>query len=67
MSVIITFVVETKYSVVKAETYLKKAKNISSRLLATLKQTANGITCNGELLKTTDMLYAADAVTLALP
>lgn len=50
-----------------AKTFLRKHCGVSARTLSKLKRKPMGITRNGELLKTPDILFAGDEVVLTLP
>ncbi len=63
----ITFTVPNEYDKIDAKTFLRKHCDVSARTLSKLKRTNLGITRNGELLKTTDILNASDIVVLSLP
>ncbi len=64
---LIEFVVPESCTSIDARTFLRKYCMISARTLSKLKRTNLGITRNGELLKTTDILTAGEKVVLAMP
>lgn len=63
----ITFIVPSELNNIDAYTFLRKHCEISARTLSKLKRTNLGITRNGELLKTIDILHSGDIVELAMP
>lgn len=63
----ITFTVCDDINSIDAKTFLRKHCGISARTLSKLKRTRLGITRNGQLLKTTDILHAGDNVEIAMP
>lgn len=63
----ITFTVPKEYDNTDAKTFLRRYCGISARTLSKLKRTTLGITRNGTLLKTTDVLTLGDTVVLTLP
>ena len=52
---------------VDAKTFLRRHCQVSARTLSKLKRTYMGITCNGVLLKTTDIMRTGDKVILSMP
>lgn len=48
----------------KLEEFLRKDAGISKRMISRLKRTENGITRNGELVRTIDMVYKDDLILL---
>ncbi len=63
----ISFTVPKSYDKIDAKTFLRKYCELSARTLSKLKRTNLGITRNGALLKTTDILSSGDIVVLAMP
>ncbi|MBQ7133769.1 MAG: RluA family pseudouridine synthase [Ruminococcus sp.] len=63
----ISFTVPENCDKIDAKTFLRKHCELSARTLSKLKRTNLGITRNGELLKTTDVLNVGDVVVLAMP
>ncbi len=63
----IEFVVPADCDKIDTKTFLRRHCNISARTLSKLKRTNLGISRNGELLKTTDILRAGEIVVLAMP
>lgn len=61
------FKVPCSYDGAKAEVFLRKHCAVSARLLTKLKRTENGITRNGELLKSIDILNVGDTVKISFP
>ena len=64
---IITFKVDKSIQNIDAKTFLRKNCGISARTLSKLKRTELGITRDGKLLKTTDILTGGDVVEIAMP
>lgn len=58
------FKVEPQFDGIKAEIYLMKEKRVSRRLLTKLKRQEQGMTRNGEHLRSVDILYKDDVVEL---
>lgn len=63
----IEFIVPTECDKIDTKTFLRRHCNVSARTLSKLKRTTLGISRNGELLKTNDVLNAGDVVVLAMP
>lgn len=63
----ISFTVPKSCDKIDTKTFLRKHCNLSARTLSKLKRTMLGISRNGELLKTTDILGAGDEVVLSMP
>lgn len=61
------FVVPEEYDGKKAFYFLRGCAGISARALSSLKRIENGITREGELLRTVDRLHTGDVVTVTLP
>ena len=61
------FKVPEEYDNVKALTFLKQKCGLSSRMITRLKQTENGITMDGKLLRTVDNVKKDKIVELCLP
>lgn len=51
----------------KVIAYLKGEAKISARLLRSLKRTENGITLNGEHIRTVDILHTGDELKIEIP
>lgn len=64
---IITFTVPQTCDNIDTKTFLRRHCGISARTLSKLKRTKLGITRNGELLKTNQILSSGDVVVLAMP
>lgn len=64
---ILTFTVPEDSESIDTKTFLRRHCQVSARTLSKLKRTDMGITRDGKLLKTTDILKAGDIVTLAMP
>ncbi|MDO5124503.1 MAG: RluA family pseudouridine synthase, partial [Eubacteriales bacterium] len=67
MSNILTVKVSEKYAGKPAKAFLRDAMKLTSRSLTVLKNKENGITRNGELLRTIDILQTGDLVTVKFP
>ena len=61
------FVVEKELDGINVQNFLKRHCNVSSRLLAKLKRTQNGITANGEHIRSIDILHSGDVVEIQMP
>lgn len=64
---ILTFTVPEDSESIDTKTFLRRHCQVSARTLSKVKRTDMGITRDGKLLKTTDILKAGDIVTLAMP
>lgn len=64
---ILTFTVPEDSESIDTKTFLRRHCQVSARTLSKLKRTDMGITRDGKLLKTTDILKAGDIVILAMP
>ncbi len=67
MSESLVFTVTDNYDGVKAGRYLRTVCSLSSRTLSVLKRTDGGLTVNGKLLRTIDILHTGDIITVNLP
>ncbi len=67
MSETIKFIVSKEYDGTKAGRYLRSYCKLSSRTLSLLKRTENGITANGELLRSIDFVREGDLIEIRLP
>lgn len=67
MSELLNFIVTSEYDKVKAGRFLRTYCRLSSRTLKILKQTDGGITSNGKLLRTVDLVYAGDVIQIKFP
>lgn len=61
------FTVEKSLDGITVQNFLKRHCNISARLLTKLKRTPNGITSNGQHIRSIDILHSGDIVELTLP
>ena len=61
------FVVEKELDGISVHNFLKRHCHVSSRLLAKLKRTQNGITANGEHIRSIDILHFGDTVEIQMP
>lgn len=52
---------------IKVYTFLKGRKGYSTRLIRTLKTTENGITLNGDAVKTVDIIHSGDILCVSIP
>jgi len=64
---ILSFVVPEQYEKAKAMSFLRGHCSFSARLVNTLKRVDMGITRNGTLLRTIDILHAGDVVEVRIP
>ena len=60
----IRFTVPETIEEINVRNFLRRHCEVSERLLRRLKQTENGITCNGQLMKSTDILHGGDCLLL---
>lgn len=60
----ISFTVPEDLKEINVRNFLRRHCEVSERLLRRLKQTENGITCNGKLMKSTDILHSGDCLVL---
>ena len=67
MAEILRFQVTTEYDGVKAGRFLRGYCGLSARSLNILKRTDGGLSINGRLLRTIDILKAGDLVEIRLP
>jgi 23S rRNA pseudouridine1911/1915/1917 synthase len=67
MSRKLNYIVPSEYDGKKVVHFLRGEIKISSRLLKTLKRTENGITLNGEHIRTIDIIHAGDALSVDIP
>ena len=63
----IEFIVQQDCDGLDVKTFLRKHCGISARTLSKLKRTNLGITRNGELLKTNQILSSGDVVVISMP
>lgn len=63
----LTFIVPDEYDKKDAKTFLRKYCELSARTLSKLKRTYMGITRDGELLKSSDLVNSGDVVKLSMP
>lgn len=61
------FVVNAGYDGITVQSFLRKYCDVSARLLTKLKRTENGITANGEHIRSIDILHGGDVVELKMP
>ncbi|MBQ7637548.1 MAG: RluA family pseudouridine synthase [Clostridia bacterium] len=67
MSRIVEYTVPPEYSGKKLVAFLRGGVKISSRTLTALKKDPDGVKRNGEHIRTIDIIYEGDAITLKLP
>ncbi len=63
----IEYIIDEEYDGKKVKNYLRGRAKISSRLMNSLKTHENGITLNGEHIRTIDMLKTGDVLAVNLP
>ena len=63
----IEYIIDEEYDGRKVKNYLRGKAKISSRLMNSLKTYENGITLNGEHIRTIDILKAGDVLAVNLP
>ena len=64
---IIRFVVEGELDGINVKNFLRRYCGVSSRLLAKMKRIENGITSNGEHIRSIDILHSGDIVEIKMP
>lgn len=64
---VISYTIPSAYDGKKVIAYLRGDAGISSRLLKILKRTQNGITLNGEHIRTIDFLHTGDILSVNIP
>ncbi len=67
MERIISYTIPDEYDGKKVINYLRGEAGISCRLLKTLKQIENGITLNGNHIRTIDTIHAGDILSVSVP
>lgn len=67
MSRVIEYIIPKEYSGKKLIAFLRGSVNISSRTLTQLKKDPDGIKRNGEHIRTIDIVYAGDIITVKMP
>ncbi|MGN0517786.1 MAG: RluA family pseudouridine synthase [Acutalibacteraceae bacterium] len=67
MNNILTFTVPDEYDGCLVKVFLRRYCKVSAHLLVKLKQTENGITRNGEHIRSIDTLSCGDVVKLKMP
>ncbi len=63
----VKFIVTKEYDGTKAGRYLRSYCKLSARTLSLLKRTEGGITANGNLLRTIDLVREGDLIEVCLP
>ncbi len=63
----IEYIIDEEYDGKKVKNYLRGKAKISSRLMNSLKTYENGITLNGEHIRTIDILKTGDVLAVNLP
>lgn len=61
------FKVDENLDGISVQHFLRRHCNVSARLLTKLKRTENGITRNGEHIRSIDVLHSGDIITLSMP
>ena len=61
------FIVEKELDGISVQNFLKRHCNVSSRLLIKMKRIENGITANGEHIRSIDILHGGDIVEIKMP
>lgn len=67
MGRVISYTIPREYDGKKVIAYLRGEAKISCRLLNTLKRETNGITLNGEHIRTIDILHEGDILSVDIP
>ncbi|MBP9989366.1 MAG: RluA family pseudouridine synthase, partial [Ruminococcus sp.] len=63
----ISYKIPPEYDGKKVISYLKGSSGVSARLLKKLKRIENGITLNGEHIRTIDIIHTGDVLQIELP
>ncbi len=63
----IEFCIPKNYDGQKVGTFLRREKQVSARLLHSLKMTENGILCNGQHIRSIDFVHEGDLLSIELP
>lgn len=63
----IEFCISQNYDKQKVGTFLRREKQVSARLLHSLKMEANGILCNGKPIRSIDLLHEGDILSIEIP
>ena len=63
----IEYIIDAEYDGKKVKNYLRGKAKISSRLMNSLKTVENGITLNGEHIRTIDILRTGDVLAINIP
>lgn len=63
----IEFCIPKNYDGQKVGTFLRREKQVSARLLHSLKMTENGILCNGKHIRSIDLVHEGDLLSIELP
>ena len=61
------FLVPAELDGITVKTFLRKHKNVSARLLAKLKRVENGMTVNGQSVRSVDILRGGDEIVITMP
>lgn len=61
------FIVEQEHDGITVKQFLRKHCSVSARTLVKLKQTENGITLGGKLIRSIDAVHAGDVIEIKLP
>ncbi|MBQ8210107.1 MAG: RluA family pseudouridine synthase [Clostridia bacterium] len=63
----IEFTIDESYNGKKVNAYLRGCAKLSARLVNSLKRVENGITLNGEHIRTIDILHTGDVLAVNIP
>ena len=63
----IEYVITDEFNNKKVLDFLKRGQGYSHRMITKLKNKPNGILCNGEHIRTVDLLHTGDTLTVNLP
>lgn len=63
----IEFCIPKNYDGQKVGTFLRREKQVSARLLHSLKMTENGILCNDQHIRSIDFVHEGDLLSIELP
>ncbi|MCR4924761.1 MAG: RluA family pseudouridine synthase [Clostridiales bacterium] len=67
MSRTLNFTVTTEYDGSKLLPFLRIKAGLSSRLVKSLKRVENGLVCNGEHIRTVDIIHTGDIISINIP
>lgn len=63
----IEYIIDSNYDNKKVIAYLRGEAKLSARLVSSLKRVENGITLNGEHIRTIDLMHTGDVLAINIP